>query len=183
MGVERVAMWLIGSGAYGCFEDGLMSKTPGMMDDFRPIMPSLIRLLAGVVVLLVAQSVVLGFPGITQNIPNTTMTMATVASLSIGLLVTVVVLKFGTQLGNAVGEGYRSMKNYAPLLVYFFQIAALWILYNATRSVTADFFASAPWAYPLIFLALAVIPTLRVAVSLVHALEGTNQRKVSRDQF
>lgn len=153
------------------------------MDDFRPIMPSLIRLLAGVIVLLVAQSVILGFPGITQSIPNTTMSIAVVTSLSIGLVATLVVLKFGTQLGNAVGEGYRSMKNYAPLLVYFFQIAALWILYSATRAVTADFFTSAPWAYPLIFLALAVIPTVRVAVNLVHALEGSSQRKVSRDQF
>ena len=162
-----------------------MSKNPGMMDDFRPIMPSLIRLLAGVIVLLVVQSVVLGFPGITQNIPNTTMTTATLAALAFGLVGTLVVLKFGTQLGNAVGEAYRSMKNYAPLLVYFFQIAALWILYNATRSLAEGWFTSAPWAYPLIFLALAVIPTLRVAVNLVHSLESTSQRKqtVSRDQF
>jgi len=177
--------WLMVCGRMALSKMTVMSKTPGMMDDFRPIMPSLIRLLAGVIVLIVAQSVVLGFPGIAQSIPSTTMTMATVASLSIGLVATVVVLKFGTQLANAVGAGYRSMKNYAPLLGYFFQIAALWILYSATRAVTADFFTSAPWAYPLIFLALAIMPTVRVVVSLVHALEGTNERKqsISRQQF
>ena len=177
--------WLMGCGGMALSKMTVMSKTPGMMDDFRLIMPSLIRLLAGVIVLIVAQSVVLGLPGITQYISGTTMTIATVASLSIGLVATLVVLKFGTQLANAVGEGYRSMKNYAPLLGYFFQIAALWILYNAARAVTADFFTSAPWAYPLIFLALAIMPTVRVVVSLVHALEGTSERKqtVSRQQF
>src|SRR3990170_1615873 len=156
-----------------------MSKTPGMMDDFRPIMPALIRLLAGVIVLLVLQSIVLGFPGMTQNIANTSMTMASVAALTIGLAACVVVLKFGTQLSSAVGEGYRSMKTYAPLLGYFFQIAALWILYTASKDITSSFFTSAPWAYPLIFLVLAIVPTVRVVVNIVHVLEGHGTQKHS----
>ncbi len=160
-----------------------MSKTPGMMDDFRPIMPSLIRLLAGVIVLLVIQGVVLGLPGIGQLIPNTSITMAGFAAFTIGLCAAVVVVKFGTQLSNAVAEGYRSMKAYAPLLGYFFQIAALWILYNAGMSITSGFFASAVWAYPLIFLVLAIIPTVRVVVNIVHVLEehGTQKHTLARE--
>ena len=89
------------------------------------------------------------------------------------------VLKFGTQLANAVGEGYRSMKTYAPLLGYFFQIAALWILYTASKDITSSFFTSAPWAYPLIFLVLAIVPTVRVVVNIVHVLEGHGTQKHS----
>src|SRR5438309_11053787 len=35
---------------------------------FTPVMPAFIRLIAGVIVLVIIEAVVLGFPGITQNI-------------------------------------------------------------------------------------------------------------------
>ena len=154
-----------------------MSKNTGMMDDFRPILPSLIRLLAGIIVLVAVQSIVLGFPGITNTIANSQYTMAGIAAFTIGLVAAIVVLKFGTQLGNAAGEAYRSMKDYAPLLTWFFQVAALWILYQACKGITGNVFASAPWAYPLIFLTLAIIPTVKAVVNVVHALEGHSARR------
>ncbi len=158
-----------------------MSKNPGMLDDFKPIMPSLIRLLAGAIVLLVVQGIVLSLPGITQNVANTTFTVSSLAILMIGLVAAIVVLKFGTQLANAVGEAYESMKNYAPVLGWFFQVAALWLLYVAFKGVSGSTFSSAPWAYPLIFLVLAIIPTVKVVVNIVHVLEGnTNKHAVSR---
>ncbi len=151
------------------------------MDDFKPIMPSLIRLLAGAIVLLVVQGIVLSLPGITQNVANTTLTVSSLAILMIGLVAAIVVLKFGTQLANAVGEAYESMKNYAPVLGWFFQVAALWLLYVAFKGVSGSTFSSAPWAYPLIFLVLAIIPTVKVVVNIVHVLEGnTNKHAVSR---
>lgn len=151
------------------------------MDDFKPIMPSLIRLLAGAIVLLVVQGIVLSLPGITQNVANTTFTVSSLAILMIGLVAAIVVLKFGTQLANAVGEAYESMKNYAPVLGWFFQVAALWLLYVAFKGVSGSTFSSAPWAYPLIFLVLAIIPTVKVVVNIVHVLEGnTNKHAVSR---
>ena len=135
--------------------------------------------------LVVLQSIILGFPGITQNIANTSVSISSLATLTLGLVATIVVLKFGTQLSNAAGDAYKSVRNYTPLLAYFFQIAALWILYTAGKAITAGFFASAPWTYPLIFLALAIIPTVRVVVSVVRALEGhdVQKRSVTRDQF
>ncbi len=160
-----------------------MSKNTGMMDDFRPIMPSLIRLIAGIIVLFAIQTIILGFPGISQPIPNSNMTMVSLALFSIGLIAAITVLKFGTQLSNAAADAYRSVKAYAPLLTYFFQIAALWILYVAGKGIVGNTFSSAPWAYPMIFLALAIIPTVKVVVNTVHALEGHSERRVfARDQ-
>jgi hypothetical protein len=51
--------------------------------------------------------------------------------------------------------------------------------------MVSSFFASAPWAYPLIFLAMALIPTVKVVVTVVHALEGQNAHKqtITKDQF
>jgi hypothetical protein len=154
-----------------------MSKNTGIMDDMRPILPAFIRLIAAAIILLVVQSVVLGFPGISQPIMNSSYTMAGLAAFAIGLVAAIVVLKFGTQLGTAVGDAYRSIKDYAPLLVWFFQIAALYILYVACKGITGNIFANAPWAYPMIFLVLAIIPTLRVLVNVVQSLEGHGARR------
>lgn len=148
-----------------------------MMDDLRPVLSPLIRLLAAAIVLIVVQNIVLGFPGITRPILNSTYTMAGLAAFAIGLIGSIVVLKFGTQLSNAAGDAYRSIKDYAPLLGWFFQVAALYILYVACKGITGNVFNSAPWAYPLIFLVLAIIPTVKAVVNVVHALEGHSARR------
>ncbi len=147
------------------------------MDDFRPIMPPLIRLLAGIIVLIVIQSVVLGFPGITQLIPSTSITVASMVIFMLGLLVSAIVLKFGTQLSNALADAYKNYKTYVPLLAYTFQIAALLILYNVAKPVSSSYFTSVPWAYPLIFLVVALAPTIKVVIKLVDALESRNTPK------
>ena len=148
-----------------------------MLDDVRPIMPSLIRLIAGAIVLFVVQSIVLGLPGITGNLPNTTIPVNAFVGFTLGSVGAIVVLKFGTQLSNSIADTYRNYKAYVPLLTYFFQMAALWILYNASQAIASDFITSAPWAYPLIFLGLAIMPTVKAVVNIVHALEGHREEK------
>jgi len=147
------------------------------MDDFRPIMPPLIRLLAGIITLIVIQSVVLGFPGITALIPYTTITIASMTIFMLGLIVSAIVVKFGTQLSNAIADTYKSYKAYVPLLAWMFQMAALLILYNVSKPVASGYFTSTPWAYPLIFLLVALAPTIKVVVKLVDTLEGRNTSK------
>jgi hypothetical protein len=154
-----------------------MSKQSSFMDDFRPIMPPLIRLLAGIIVLVVVQAVILGFPGISQFIPTTSITIASTVVFFLGLVVCGIVLKFGTQLSESAGETYKSIKNWSPLLAYFFQMAALFILYTISKPVVASSFASYPWAFPLIFLLIALMPTIRVVIRIVNNLEGHNTTK------
>jgi hypothetical protein len=154
-----------------CGKVVVMSKHSSFMDDFRPIMPPLIRLLAGIIVLIVIQATVLGFPGITQFIPTTTITIASMIIFALGLVVAGVVLKFGTQLAESLGEAYKSAKTWAPLLAYLFQMAALLILYTVSKPVVSSFFAGFPWAYPLLFLLVALVPTIRVVVRIVNGLE------------
>src|SRR6266849_1989121 len=89
----------------------VMSKQSSLMDDFRPIMPPLIRLIAGIIVLVVIQATVLGFPGITALIPSTTFTIAALVVFTLGLIVSAIVLKFGTQLATSVGDAYRSYRS------------------------------------------------------------------------
>src|SRR6266851_5819521 len=153
-----------------------MSKQTGMMDDLRPVLPPFIRLIASAIVLIAVQSIILGFPGINQTVLNSTYTMAGLAVFAIGLVAAIIVLKFGTQLANAAGEAYNSIKDYAPLLGWFFQVAALYIMYVSFKGITGNIFNSAPWAYPLIFLVLAIIPTVKAVVNVVHALEGHTVR-------
>ena len=154
-----------------------MSKMSSLTDDFRPIMPPLIRLLAGIIVLMVVQSVILGFPGISNYVPNTAITIASTVIFLLGLFVSVVVLKFGTQLAGAVGDGYRSLKNYVPLIAYFFQMTALIILYKVGQGVSSGFFTSVPWAYPLMFLLIALVPTIKMVVNTLNLLEGRTTTK------
>ena len=156
----------------------MLSKQSSLMDDFRPIMPPLIRLLAGIIVLVVIQATVLGFPGITQVIPMTTVTIASMVIFMLGLVVAGIVLKFGTQLAETLGENYKGYKTWTPLLAYLFQMAALLILYTVSKPLVSSFFSSAPWAYPLIFLLIALVPTMRVVVRTINALEGHNTRRL-----
>lgn len=149
-----------------------MSKQSSLMDDFRPIMPPLIRLLAGIIVLVVIQATVLGFPGITQLIPSTSIAIASMVVFTLGLVVAGIVLKFGSQLADSLGEAYKSIKNWAPLVAYFFQMAALLILYTVSKPIVISWFATVPWAYPLLFLLLALVPTIKVVVKIVNNLSG-----------
>jgi hypothetical protein len=148
-------------------------------------LPSIIRLLAGIIVLIVVQSVIMGFQGITQPVAGTSYSVANFAIFTLGLVVAAVVLKYGTQLASAVADTYKSYRAYAPVLAWIFQMMALYILYTVSKTMVSGFFANAPWAYPLIFLAMALIPTVKVVVTVVHALEGQNAHKqtVTRDQF
>ncbi len=139
---------------------------------FTPVMPAFIRLVAGVIVLLVVEAVVLGFPGIQQNISGTSVSIANVSVFFIGLIVAFIVLRFGTQLANTASQAYKSYKTWTPLLAFFFQIVAIAILYSVTNALAAPYFTAAPWALPLIFLLIALLPTLRVVVTVVHAVEG-----------
>jgi hypothetical protein len=150
-----------------------MSKQQSsFMDDFRPIMPPLVRLLAGIIVLVVIQATVLGFPGITQLIPSTTIAISTMVVFMLGLVVAGIVLKYGTQLADSLGEAYKNYRTWTPLLGYIFQVAALYILYVVSKPLTSSWFTTAPWAYPLLFLVLALVPTIKVVVKLVNSLEG-----------
>jgi len=161
------------------------TNTHDPFGDFRPILPSIIRLLTGIIVLIVVQSIVLGLPGISQTVQGTSFSVASFAIFTVGLVVAAVVLKYGTQLASAVSDTYKAYRAYAPVLAWIFQLMALYILYSVSKTMVSGFFASAPWAYPLIFLAMALIPTVKVVLTVVHALEGQNVHKqtVSRDQF
>jgi hypothetical protein len=155
----------------------VLSKQSSIMDDFRPIMPPLIRLIAGIIVLVVIQATVLGFPGITALIPTTTFTIAALVVFTLGLIVSAIVLKFGTQLATSVGDAYKSYRSFTPLLAWLFQMTALVILYDVSKPITASYFATIPWAYPLIFLLIALGPTIKVVMNTVSALEGKNTSK------
>src|SRR5947209_7583856 len=146
---------------------------------FTPVMPAFIRLIAGVIVLVIIEAVVLGFPGITQNISGSTISIANIAVFMIGLVVAFIVFKFGTQLAKAVSDAYKNYQTYVPLLAYIFQIIAIVILYSVSSGIATQYFTSAPWAYPLIFLLIALLPTLRVVVNLVHALDNSSGTKHS----
>ena len=143
---------------------------------FAPVMPSFIRLVIGVVVLIVVEAVVLGFPGIGYTLSGTSITVAGIVAFVIGLIVALIVLKFGTQLAETASDAYKNYKTWIPLLAYFFQIVAIVILYEVTSGLAASYFSAQPWALPLIFLLLALIPTLKVATSMVHGLEGTSKQ-------
>ena len=137
-------------------------------------MPAFIRLVAGVIVLVIVEAVVLGFPGIANNITGTQVSFANIAVFMIGLIVCFIILKFGTQLAETVSDAYKSYKTWTPLLAYFFQIIAIGILYAVTSPIAQPYFTTNPWAFPLIFLLIALIPTLKVVVNLVHGLEGSS---------
>jgi hypothetical protein len=158
--------------------DSSSNKTWGA---FTPVMPSFIRLIVGVIVLVIVEAVVLGFPGISNPITGSTVSVANIAVFMIGLIVCFIVLKFGTQLANTIQDTYKHYKSWTPILAFFFQIVAIGILYLVSAGIAQSYFSADPWAFPLIFLLIALIPTLKVVTSIVHALEGTTDTKHSQN--
>lgn len=158
------------------------STSKGSWGAFTPVMPAFIRLIAGVVVLVIVEAVILGFPGINYIITGTQVSIANVAVFMIGLIVCLIVLKFGTQFADAASDAYKNYRTWTPLLAYFFQIVAIAILYAVTNPIAQPYFTSNPWAFPLIFLLIALIPTLKVVVNMVHALEGNASPKHNQNQ-
>ncbi len=153
------------------------SSSSGSWGPLTPIMPATVRLLVSVIVLVVVEAIVLGFTGIQSNIPGSQISIATLAVFIVGFVVSLIVLKFGTQLSNAVSNAYKAYRTWTPLLAYCFQVIAIVILYAVTNPIASPYMTSAPWAYPLIFLLIALIPTMKVAINLVHALEGNAPTK------
>jgi hypothetical protein len=152
------------------------STSKGTWGAFEPMMPAFVRLIAGVIVLVIVEAVVLGFPGITANITGSTISYSNIVVFAIGLIVCFIVLKFGTQLANTMSDAYKSYRTWTPLLAYFFQIIAIGVLYAVTSPIAQPYFTSDPWAFPLIFLLIALIPTLKVVTNVIHALEGSNTK-------
>jgi hypothetical protein len=152
------------------------SHNKGTWGAFEPMMPSFVRLIAGVIVLVIVEAVVLGFPGIASNITGSAISYADIVVFVIGLIVCFIVLKFGTQLANTVQDAYKNYKTWTPLLAFFFQIIAIGILYAVTSPIAQPYFTSNPWAFPLIFLLIALIPTLKVVTNIVHALDSTTAK-------
>src|SRR5881396_851853 len=118
------------------------TSNKGTWGAFTPVMPAFVRLVAGVIVLVILEAVILGFPGI----------------------------------------AYKSYRAWTPLLAYFFQIVAIGILYAVTNPIAQPYFTSQPWAFPLIFLLIALIPTLKVVVNIVHGLEGGSSSSTKHAQ-
>src|SRR5438552_16393617 len=158
--------------------DSSSDKTWGA---FAPVMPSFIRLIAGVIVLVIVEAVVLGFPGISNTITGSTISVANIVVFMIGLIVCFIVLKFGTQLANTLQDTYKNYKAWTPLLAFFFQIVAIGILYAVTAGIATPYFSTNQWAYPLIFLLIALIPTIKAVTNIVHGLEGTSSTKHSQN--
>src|SRR6266566_1628283 len=120
--------------------DSTSNKTWGA---FAPVMPSFIRLVAGVIVLVIVEAVVLGFPGISNPITGSTISVANIVVFMLGLIVCFIILKFGTQLADTVSDTYKNYRTWTPLL--------------------------------------ALIPTIKVVVNMVHGLEGTGTTKHSQN--
>src|SRR5438046_10649266 len=114
-----------------------MSSQSSMIDNVRAIMPPLIRLLAGIIVLIVIQATVLGFPGLTQFIPGTSLTIASMILFTLGLVVAGIVLKFGTQLAEALRDAYNRYRTCTPPLAYRFPLTALVRLSQVAKTQTS----------------------------------------------
>src|SRR5881398_3912656 len=123
------------------------TSNKGTWGAFTPVMPAFVRLVAGVIVLVILEAVILGFPGIGYNITGTQLSVANIVVFMIGLIVCFVVLKFGTQLANTVQDTYKNYKAWTPLLAFFFQIIAIGILYAVTAGIAQPYFGANPWAY------------------------------------
>src|SRR5216117_899657 len=111
---------------------------------FAPVMPSFIRLVAGVIVLVIVEAVVLGFPGISTPLTGSTISVAAFVVFMFGFFVCFIMLNFGTQLAYTVSDTDKNYRTWTPLLSYCAQIVAIGILYAVTNGIAQPYFTAQP---------------------------------------
>src|SRR5437870_13217852 len=74
---------------------------------FAPVMPSFIRLVAGVIVLVIVEAVILGFPGVANPITRSSLLVANIVVFILGLNICLINLKFLTQLPDTLSHTYK----------------------------------------------------------------------------
>src|SRR3989441_1668762 len=92
---------------------------------FTPVMPAFIRLIAGVIVLVIIEAVVLGFSGVSQNITGRTISIANILVFMIGLVGAFIVFQFWTQLSKAGSGADKNYQTWGSFLAYIFQIISI----------------------------------------------------------
>src|SRR2546425_9031156 len=83
---------------------------------FTPVMPAFIRLIAGVIVLVVIEAVLVGFSGVSQNISSSTILNSKNLGFIIGLVVGLIVFQFRTQLSKTGSGAYKKYQAWVSIL-------------------------------------------------------------------
>lgn len=141
------------------------------LSHYSSIYKSVIRLIIALVVLAIINVIITNLPGINILIPGSPVTIATVAGVLIALIMISIVLRFGLEIGPSVRGAVPTVPEAGTVATNLVVIIAVWIAYSSFGGILQPFLRQVPWAYSLIFLAIALVPAMRAVTALMGSVD------------
>lgn len=131
----------------------------------------MIKLVISLIVLGIINAIVVRLPGIDVSIPGLPITIPTVVTTVIGVMMISMVLRFGYEVSPPIRGTFPSFPELAIIVANLVYLAAVGIAYTSFEGLVHPFLLDTPWVYPLVFLAIAILPVVRVASTLLGSVD------------
>lgn len=139
----------------------------------RPI----VKLLLALIGLFVIRFIVVRLPGLETAVPQTPITFATLAGTLITLVMIAIIVNFGREIEprikKAISGSADVVSDMAASVKFLVFLLAIFIAYDGLASALVPFLVPDPgrWIYDVVFLLVALIPTILIAQNLFGNLD------------
>ena len=136
-----------------------------------------IKLILALIGLFVIQFIFVNLPGLDTTFPNTTLTIATVANGIITLIMAVIIVNFAREVEPRVRRVISGPEDVvydiANAINFVIVFIAILIVYDGLNDVAVPALVSPSdaWMYDMLFLGIALIPTVIVAYRIFDNLD------------
>lgn len=165
------------SNAWAMAEKQRQSTSPAQTEVITEFTTPIIKLVLALLGLFVLQFILTNLPGLDTTFPTTTLTVAAVANAIITLIMAVIIVNFAQEVEPRIRhvitgpeEVVHDVANAVKHLVVF---VAVLIVYNGLDDVAIPALVPATdaWMYDMLFLGIALIPTIVVGYRIFDNLD------------
>jgi len=140
------------------------------VDKSRMLYPSIIRLIVLLVVLGIIYIVLVSLPGMGETTLGKVKNSAIVSAI-FGLVVASIVFKFALEVNSPIRSALPPHPEIAVVITNLLFVGAIWVVYVSLSGVVTPSLTDGSWAYPLLFLAIALVPTIRITHALLRSTD------------
>ncbi len=106
-----------------------------------------------------------------ELIPWSSSVVTGLTEVSMGIAAIVLLLFYGQQISDGIRNAWKSNPELFEITYYLIQVLAVAIAYVAFRSAVNLLFPGWYWAYSVGLLAIALIPGIKAAVTIVNSVD------------
>jgi len=136
----------------------------------RVLFPPIVRLIVWLVVLGIIYVVLISLPGMGKITLGEVKNSAIVSAI-IGLVVASIVFKFAREVNSPIRSTLPPHPEIAVVITNLLFVVAILVAYISLGGVITPSLTDGAWAYPLFFLVIALVPTIRITRTLLSSTD------------